>query len=75
MLYIRYMHSRLALTLAHFECILVCMKHTLILAIALALTACSTVTPRQAHQPQLFEQIPNWDNEAQRVCKKLTNRC
>ena len=74
MLYIRYMHSILVLTQCHFECILVSMKQTLILLLALCLSACGTV-PAQHSDRQLFEQIPNWDNAAIKICGKLSDRC
>lgn len=66
-------------TLTHraFDCILVSMKPTLILVMTLLCSACSLLPPAPAAHSgrQLFEQIPNWDNEAQRVCGKLTDRC
>ena len=67
-------HSILVLTRHHFECILVCMKQTLILVVALCLSACGTV-PAQHSDRQLFEQIPNWDNAAIKICGKLSDRC
>lgn len=50
------------------------MKQTLILVLALGLSACGTV-PSYHTERQLFEQIPNWDNAAVRICGKLTDRC
>ena len=74
MLYIRYMHSILVLTHHHFDCILASMKQTLILVVTLCLSACGTV-PSAHTDRQLFEQIPNWDNAAIKICGKLSDRC
>lgn len=72
MLRIRYSILVCVLTECHFECILVSMKHTLILVVTLMLTACAVPKPEPR---QLFEQIPNWDGEAVRVCGRTTDRC
>jgi uncharacterized lipoprotein YmbA len=42
------------------------MMRGLMLACAVLLTACSTVPEREPQE--LFQQIPNWDSEATKVC-------
>lgn len=58
-----------------------CTMRTLALIIAVAvLSGCATRDHRDRPwdpkgDQQLFEQIPNWDGEAVRVCGKITTLC
>ena len=74
MLRIRYSILVGWLTYHHIDCILASMKQTLILVVTICLSACGTV-PAQHTDRQLFEQIPNWDNAAIKICGKLSDRC
>jgi len=56
------------------------MKLMIALAAAVLLSGCATRDLRdRSYDPkngqQLFDQMPNWDGEARRVCGKITTLC
>ena len=51
------------------------MKLLTVLLLAVTVTGCSNLYPREPEPQELFQQIPNWDGEALKVCCGHLDKC